>query len=317
MRQVISDLPKISRSRAEERKDEKWITDQELIGIPEHVARARLALERRPNRARSLVTTALLDRNEIVFRLLTWVPLRRTNLCELMLGSRQKGGNVFKSKLRRIATLDKPAWVIEQLRSNPDEQFWQLYIPADKTKNGQALFCILPKDFIPFLEEYLARYRPILYERSDSGPLFPSSRRSGKALTRARMYAMIVDTCFRYTGKPVNPHLIRDIGAVGVLDKTEGNLATASRWLGHKTTSTTDQIYASKFNLSHAVRKVEELREMEKACPPQSPSDRNAEVIALAQRLAKLLPESGLSGVADLQVQLARLARTREQTAAR
>jgi integrase len=306
IKQVIRDLPRSSRTQVDERKDEKWITFEELESIADHLAR-----ERNRCRKASQSTLALLVRNELIFRLLTWVPLREINITGCMLGSRETGGNIFKAKLPHLATLRKPDWVLERLKANPDEQFYQLYFREHETKNNQVLYCILPKDPIGLLEDYLEHFRPILCKRADSGMLFPS--RSGRRLDPSSLYAMVRNTAFRLTGKPVNPHLIRDIAAVEMIDESDPktSLYTVSRWLGHRQIGTTDRIYASKFNLSHAVRKVEELRERRRkakeaeSLASDSSHERMAKVLSLAQQLGKML--NGIPGLEQLQAQLARL----------
>jgi len=223
-----------------------------------------------------------------------------------MLGPRQGGRNIFKAKVPRLATLDVPAWVLERLVAKPDELFWQIYIEGDRTKNGQVLESILPRELGDFLENYVERYHPLLCKGAHLGPLFPSSR-TGKPLSAGQMYATIVNTAFRYTGKPVNPHLARDIRTVGVLAQTDGNLADAARLLGDKSTQVVDRIYGSKFSLSHALRKLEELRDKQKALLPSTSDGRRIGITVLVRQLQTLLSQAGLNDVGEVQAQLVKL----------
>jgi hypothetical protein len=304
--QTIHDLPGRKTKNLEQRKEERWATATEMEAIPDAIARERLAIEKRPSRGGSLVRTAISARNEMVFRIVTWVPLRLDNLCHLTIGSRENGANIFKAALPRLKTLDKPLWALELLDSNPKEQFWQLYVP--ETKNDEQLRSILPRDVATFLEEYVVRYWPALCKSANPGPLFPSSR-TGKSLSRSAMYTMIINMTHHHVGTAVNPHLIRDIEAVGAADRTGGNLLIAARLLGDRSTATVEKIYVSKFDLSHALRQLEELRERERSGRASVGSNRPSRVIVLARELITLLRESKIDTSSELEALLARLMR--------
>jgi hypothetical protein len=234
--------------------------------------------------------------------MLTWLPLRATNICQFKVGSLETGANLFKAKLSLLASPDKPEWVVELLESNPDAEIWQVHFRDTQTKNYQPLYCILPRDLVSPLEEFLTNFRPLLCKRNDCEALFPS--KSGKYLEKTALHQIIRGITFRYYGKLVNPHLIRDIGVVGLLKQHHSNPYTASRWLGHMQLETTNGFYASMYNLSDALREVEQLREMRKklkeASPAQSRSsdERPGTAISLARQLLDLL--RGLPGQEQL-----------------
>src|SRR5579859_7910492 len=65
----------------------------------------------------------------------------------------------------------------------------------------------------------------------------------------------------RYTGRRVNPHLLRDIFAVKWLEDHPEDYLTLSKILWHRNIQTTLQIYGAGFDESHGARRVDDWRE--------------------------------------------------------
>jgi len=300
---VIKALPKGKRSATDSRKEAKLVLPEEFAAIPDSIRRDRLGA---PNW--SLKQKAMSARNEGVFRFLDWVALRRKNLAGLDLGR-----NIFKYKLPYLVSLAKQPWVEARLQSNSEAEFWQVRLTEDETKNKDVLDFIVPEELASFLDEYVTQYRPLLWPDRESGPLFPSYI-PGQRLTPSGLYCMVRDIAFRYTGKPINPHLARDIGAVRILDDLDGGLETVARWLGHKTTATADGIYGRKFNMSRALRKVEMLRQRSKAAVLQADDAGAARVVSGARELLGLLRQLGIAGTDKLEIELAKFSRPKGET---
>lgn len=66
----------------------------------------------------------------------------------------------------------KPEWVEEAEKQDPETEFWQFEFSRPETKAKNKIRCILPRQLVPLLEEYLQQYRGTLIQGSDPGTLF-------------------------------------------------------------------------------------------------------------------------------------------------
>ena len=166
------------------------------------------------------------------------------------------GGNLFQEEIPPHSTMAKPQWVIEALRENPRQRFWQFYFRSPETKTGCVVRAILPDQLIPILEEYLNHHRKILLGRRD--PLTLLLSMNGNPLTAIAFEDAVAATTLKYASRAVNPHLMRDIFTVQWLQEHPEDFLTASKNLWHRNIQTTLQIYGANFDESYAARRVEE-----------------------------------------------------------
>jgi len=217
-------------------KSSKMVSLEELRSIPERLRKKRLDLKRRMKLRRnrpSPATWARAVRNELIFRLITARPLRSRNIREARIGK-----NLFKTS----------------------DGKWRLLFEGGETKVGNTLSFFIPESLEPSLTLYLQKARPILVESNGSDILFVSD--TGKPLTAGALKEVIKTRCMRYLGKPVTPHVIRDIVAHAILSKNPEDYLKVSKLLGHKRVETTLRIYGH-YEMDDAARSYDEMLEPE------------------------------------------------------
>jgi len=217
-------------------RDKSWkmVPLEDLRSIPDRLRKERLELERRMKFRRnrpSLATWARAVRNELIFELITARPLRSRNIREARIGR-----NIFKTSDGR----------------------WRLLFEGDETKVGNTLSFFVPQSLEPSLRLYLEKARPILTEGNGSDILFVSD--TGKPLTGGALKEVVKTRCMKYLGRPVTPHVIRDIVAHAILSKNPEDYLKVSKLLGHKRVETTLRIYGH-YEMDEAARSYEEILE--------------------------------------------------------
>lgn len=97
----------------------------------------------------------------------------------------------------------------------------------------------LPVALTSEIDEFIARWRPILTTKSDrvgnNNHLFLQVR-TGNPLSSDSVYHSVSKTCYSYTGKRTNPHLLRDMIVTHVRessDATEKQLEALALFMGH------------------------------------------------------------------------------------
>jgi hypothetical protein len=235
------------------RKAEKWIEYDDLDSVP-----GKIEAEMRRQKL-GPVGAALMKRNASIMRFFAIVPFRQINLRGCKLGPPSMGGNLFKGPLSPSLRRSKSPWVREALKANSQHLFWQLYYASGQMKGKRPYQVVVPQEIVGPLEEYIDRYRPVLIDTPDSGPLFPSNR--GRQLGQHSFTELIGNITMRYTGTRLTPHLARDIVTDGYLEEHPDGLLTMSKLLGHANPGITDQAYGSSFNAAVAVRNVEAWRQ--------------------------------------------------------
>lgn len=257
-KQLMGSLPTDDDSASKARKMEKYLDYRELESIPDRIRSDRLRCDGGIRRV------AQLAMEELMIKWLTILPWRQRNIRECRIGGRKP--NLFKAKVPEFSDIDKPQWVIEEEKRNPDLKVWQFHFDRDETKTGIEVAAILPRPLVPLLEEYLDVYRPNLTNGEDPGTLFLN--RSGKAIEIKDMTNRVCSITMRYAGKRVNPHVFRDIVAFTWLKEHPRDYLTLSKVLWHSNLNTTIKIYGSRFNESSGVCAMEAwIEERERRLP--------------------------------------------------
>ncbi len=243
-------IPEDDPEELENRKNQKYVPYDRLIGIPGLLRSNRPKAEKRGSKS-----LALEVRNELIIQWLLILPWRQRNIRELRVGGRDP--NLFKCKLPAISSMSTPAWVKEAVAVDPNSEFWQFKFTADETKMKNSLQCVLPRKLVGLLDEYLQSYRKELAAESDPGTLFLNEK--GGALTQAQVSTLVSRLTLRYCGRIVTPHLFRDIYAFMWLEKRPEDFLTLSKLLWHRNIATTINKYGRRFNESAALCRMEEV----------------------------------------------------------
>jgi integrase len=200
---------------------------------------------RKPAARRGEKELAVVIRDQLLMLWLIILPWRRHNLA----GCRIEGPhpNLFKAKIDPNAHVSKTSWVEEELKENPEAEFWQCKFSGKETKAGNAVHILLPRPLIPLLEEYLHHRKNLLGE-AESNTLFLNTE--GTAMSEGTLTNLVSELTLRHIGKAVSPHTFRHIVAYGWLKDHPGDFLTVSKLLFHKNLQTTINCYASRFNES-------------------------------------------------------------------
>jgi integrase len=124
---------------------------------------------------------------------------------------------------------------------------WWITIPAPETKTETPIDQPWPDCLAPALEEYLARWRPLLarmthrWRRPIGNALWVSS--SGSPMTMQAVYDRVVARTKAAFGKAINPHCFRDIAATTIADVDPERIRIAAQILGHRRFATTERYY--------------------------------------------------------------------------
>jgi integrase len=173
--------------------------------------------------------------------------IQRATILELWLAAPLRLSNLLGLRLDRHlfrAVIDGINWLI-------------IRIPAEETKNGQALEYLLHDDAARLLEEYIVRWRPRIASEGSSY-LFPGEDGGPKSkqvlATQMRKYIR------RGCGVEFHPHLIRRLVAKLILDDEAGSLEIARRQLGHADTRMLLQVYSQRENRAMQKRYLQLLQ---------------------------------------------------------
>ena len=116
---------------------------------------------------------------------------------------------------------------------------------------------LLPKRLAAMLQDHLNKYRPLLVTGNDPGTLFVN--RYCRPFSSRGILSRVENLTAHYVGRPINPHLFRDIFAVKYLDERPEDYLTLSKILWHRSVATTIQKYGRNFDESHGARRSDSL----------------------------------------------------------
>jgi len=248
----MMDVRRESPAQVRQRKAAKWVEYEVLEELPARIRACAEAVRGHPGRQ-----FAEMRRDALLFTWLLVLPWRSRNLCECRVGDEAQGGNLFKCEVTPFSIVAKPDWVKQTLRVNPHEKFWMFYFREHETKSGHEVRSLLPEPLIAPLEEYLRDYRPTLLRGNHEAcpPLFPN--RCGQRLSVTSLHKIVAGYTLRYTGKCLNPLLVRDIVAFTWLDHHPDDYLTICRLLWHQDVLSTLRVYGRHFEESQAVCRME------------------------------------------------------------
>jgi hypothetical protein len=220
---------------------------RDVESIPARIRAQRISLPKDRS------STAALVVDELLLKWLATLPWRQRNLRECRITG--PAPNLFKAKVAPFSEIDKPKWLLETEKTNPNIEVWQFHFGRDETKTGIEVSAVLPRILVPLLEEYLADYRSLLVKGVDPGTLFLN--REGRSISITEMTDRVSSITLRYGGNRVNPHLLRDILAFAWLKAHPQDYLTLSKLLWHSNINTTIRIYGSRYNESSGVCAME------------------------------------------------------------
>ncbi|WP_186421359.1 site-specific integrase [Bosea sp. CS1GBMeth4] len=134
----------------------------------------------------------------------------------------------------------------------PAGSSWNIKIPGEQTKTGAPIEMPFPSVLLDTLTCYLERVRV----------LFPAARTSdhlwlckfGVNRNPYWLHERITKLTARLTGRPINPHLFRSMGATLLAEDAPDDIFAAADLLTHKHRSTTERHYIRAKNLKASRR---------------------------------------------------------------
>ena len=208
-------------------ESKKWITWQEYLGVVKNLKNELIELiqnyegmapsERRyakgdTDRLYSLEQTRVAEAYQryLILAILASIPDRQRTIRELEVG---------RTLLKDAET---GCWVVKH--GPGDYKTGKAY--------GERPAMQLAEELTPAIDDFLERWRPSL--KPITNVLLVQSR-TGKPMTGDSVFQRVTRCCFKYTGKRVNPHLLRDIIVTHVreTDASEKELEALALYMGH------------------------------------------------------------------------------------
>lgn len=120
-----------------------------------------------------------------------------------------------------------------------------LFIPGNRTKNGEDIELELPKPSVDLIDLYLTKYRNQLIkpEHRGHGPRYLFPNRNGTAKVGRNLASAICSVMQRELGTNFNMHLFRHLGCFLYLKTHPGQIDVMRRVLGHRNGDTTRRFY--------------------------------------------------------------------------
>jgi integrase len=146
------------------------------------------------------------------------------------------GKNLINERIPPFVGITKRDWVVEEEARNPNATFWMFKFSPEETKKENFIRCVLPQALIEILEEYLAKYRPLLVDQIDPGTLFLNQ--AGNAMSITCMALTVASVTLKYGGQRITPHAFRHIAAYRWLEESPGSYLELSKMLWHSSVDT-------------------------------------------------------------------------------
>jgi integrase len=169
--------------------------------------------------------------------------------------SRENTTQPFTPSQREIAIMYQQYLILSFLACVPDRQrtirelelkrsfvrdvqngVWTIKHGPDDYKTGKTYGdrppLVLSPELVPAIDDFLECWRPCLMPKSHH--LFVQPR-TGNPLTQDSVYQIVARSCYKYSGKKTNPHLLRDMIVTHVResDASEKQLEALALYMGH------------------------------------------------------------------------------------
>lgn len=149
-----------------------------------------------------------------------------------------------------------------QVRRGKHRRYHLVFLPSE-VKNSEPYEAELPLASMTILEDYLARYRPVLGDTS-SVRLFLGGKAEDGGRSRTPFSRALSEFIFAETGLRMHAHLFRHFAGHFYLARYPDDIETMRRVLGHRSTATTLRSYAV-FQTDDAHRRYDALLDAQRA----------------------------------------------------
>ena len=183
----------------------------EVVSLPNALMR-----QARADQAHAPVKAAVTAQLAVAITILSFAPVRLTNLVGIELGK----------------NLIKPG--------GPDSPFWLIF-PHYDVKNRVNLEFTFDEARTKLIDEYVHEFRPTLARGSNAAWLFPGV--AGEPKTANMFSTQITERIQKATGVRMTVHQFRHAAAAIYLKRRPGEYETVRRMLGHRNIQTTINFY--------------------------------------------------------------------------
>jgi integrase len=124
-----------------------------------------------------------------------------------------------------------------------DTGFWTVKHGPEDYKTGRHYgerpAMQLAEELTPAIDDFLENYRPALLPSTD---VLLVQSKTGRPMTSDSIFQRVTRSCFKWTGRSTNPHMLRDIIVTHVreTDASEKELEALALFMGHSITMQRD-----------------------------------------------------------------------------
>ncbi len=118
---------------------------------------------------------------------------------------------------------------------------WRVERSPDEMKSGRRFDIGLPQSLVPFIDRYLAIYRPLLLRGRDNDAFWISL--NGRPMSGQAVYHRVCRVTARAFGKPLNPHLFRDMLVTAMAIEDPVHIHASASLLDHTTLRASEAHY--------------------------------------------------------------------------
>lgn len=139
---------------------------------------------------------------------------------------------------------------------------YRLHFDEGETKTGRPIAFMLPDRLVPYLDAYLATYRPLLLRNRSSDHLWINWL--SDAMDGMSIYRRVVKVTDRAFGRPMNPHLFRDCAATSIAEEDPEHVHSIMAILGHTSLRTSEKYYNQARGREAGRRYIDHIRILRK-----------------------------------------------------
>jgi len=213
--------------------------DADLTDISDLLVRLNSAAEPSRNKRLRVVSSGLLY--DAAIREMNRLHKRRQNSGMRQIASCYRDALIIAFlALRPIRLANLSSIELDRHLTKIGDRYWCRF-SATETKEDRPLEFPMPEALTPWLDHYLATYRPLLLRDRKRPHLWISIRST--PMVDNSIYCRVAATTKRLIGSAINPHLFRDCAATTIAELAPEHIGIVSRILGHSNLATAEKNY--------------------------------------------------------------------------
>lgn len=208
-----------------------------MIPIIEIVEWSTAELLATPDEGPPSIKQAVRYRDALILLMLSFVPLRRSNMASI--------------RINHHMDLEEGVYVLR--------------FEGPEMKNREPYEAEYPEELTPLIDTWLTRYRPRLLRGNVTDRYWLS--RNGNPMNARNLYARVTRTTEFAFGKPVNPHLFRDMAMTDMAHMRPELIRAMADLLHHRSYKTGERHYNQAGSIAASRRHNATLKRIRKTAP--------------------------------------------------